>query len=379
MYLTDYTNPEKLAEHIREGFVEVRHHPSLPLVLYVHSRRCTLENVWDEVTTKTRGLIVNTKTLEIVARPFPKFFNINTTWKPETMVGNLPLSLPWVQEKLDGSLGTLYICDGETGIATKGSFSSEQALWATEFYNRCYKNAKWPEGYTPVFEIICESVQHHVVHYNGIERLVLIALINNTTGEELRHTMISHFAKTNGIEYADYYYSLTVADILAQDRPNTEGYVLSWRRPGQSPLKVKVKHPGFLSLQKVVHAATPKAILEHLKDGNTDLLDTWIGQTNDVLGKWVQEWVAKFNGVYGEILLWSRFAVTGEELLYRDDRKKIAESILIDASSNAFVVPSVCFSMLDGKDHSKAVWKAVERHFEKELGKPFVLEMEEDE
>jgi RNA ligase len=372
MKLYSLVNTETLEQYVLEGLVDVRHHPSLPLRLYVHSRRCTLESIWDDTTENCRGLIVDAQD-NVVSRPFRKFFNVNTTWRPETMVNNLPPELPTISEKLDGSLGILYSCNGETGIATKGSFMSEQAIWATNFYRKYHKTAVWPEGYTPVFEIICESVQHHVVHYNGYERLVLLALIRTDTGEELNQRSLRLWSSCNGIPYAEEY-NKSVANTLFEDRYNTEGYVLSWRRPGQSPLKVKVKHPSFIALQKVVHAATPRAILDHLKAGNTDLLDTWIGQTDVYLGKWVQEWVAKFNGVYGDIALASRFAVG--VVSCKETRKEQAALIHGQAGLLKWVRPSVAFSMLDKKDHAKAIWKAVEQHFEKELGKPFALEIE---
>ena len=192
-----------------------------PLDLYVHTRAATLENFWDETTTKCRGLIVHRETGEIVARPFEKFFNVDTSWRPETCVSNLPLTKPVISEKLDGSMGTLYkwrvpspsVYDpsGESedteqlAIATKGSFHSDQAKWATEWYHNHLQGAEWPEGYTVMFEIIAESVQHHVVHYNGIEELVLIALIKNETGEELNPESLKLWGRRNGVRVTDLY------------------------------------------------------------------------------------------------------------------------------------------------------------------------------
>lgn len=377
MHIDRYIDPVKLGEYLHEGLVEVRHHPSLPLDLYVHSRRCTLEQVWDEVTCRTRGLIVSRNTGVVIARPFEKFFNCNTTWRPETLVSALPLTKPTISEKLDGSLGVLYTWAGQSAIATKGSFTSDQAVWATQWYadkigahwQYTDGNDKWPLGWTPVFEIIAESVQHHVVHYNGREEMVLIALINNETGEECDAASLEGWAARNGLRSATSY-NKSLGDVLNEDRKNAEGYVLSWARAGQPPLKVKVKHPSFLELQKVVHAATPRSILEALTAGNVDLLNAWIGQTNDQLGQWVQGWVAKFNGKYGTVLLRCKL-LTNAALSTCDSRKEFADYVNADTHENAH--PSVCFAMLDDKDHKRIIWKLVEKAFESELGKPFAL------
>jgi RNA ligase len=377
MTLTEYIDPFKLQEALSEGLVEKRRCPFAPLDLYVHTKKAVLETFWDETTTKCRGLIVHRITGEIVARPFEKFFNVDTSWRPETCISNLPMSKPFVAEKLDGSLGTVYHYDAPDGtrkwaVATKGSFMSEQAKWATQWYNDRFQNAVWPEGYTPVVEIIVESVQHHVVHYGGREELVLLALINNETGEEIAPTTLRSLGASNGMRVTDYYDRKTLGDVLNEDRRNAEGYVLTWPRRGQPPLKIKVKHPSFLQLQKIVHAATPKAILEALTMGNTELLHEWVGQTNDQLGAWVQGWIAKFNGRYANILLKCKMTTT-IALRRSESRKEFAQYVHAQEHEMENVHASVCFAMLDNKDHKPLIWKFVEKAFDSELGKAFAL------
>lgn len=379
MLLKDYLDEDKLAEYVHDGLVEVRYHKSLPLRLYVHTRKAVLENFWDEITTKCRGLIVDVSG-EVIARPFEKFFNVDTDWRPETLISNLPLTRPTIAEKLDGSLGILYTWGGKSYIATKGSFFSEQAIWASEWYDShigsndedFHGERKWPSNCTPIFEIIAESVQHHVVHYGGREELVLIAIINNDTGEEMPQTLLRAWAARNGLRYAESYDEKSLGDVLNEDRKNAEGYVVSWPRAGQPPLKIKVKHPSFLDLQKIVHAATPKAILEALVSKNVNILNTWIGQTNDQLGQWVQGWVVKFNGKYANILLKCKL-VTNAGINKCKDRKEFAEFIKTEGAKFDNVYPSVCFAMLDDKDHTRIIWKFVEKFFDAELSKSFAV------
>jgi RNA ligase len=97
--------------------------------------------MWNDVTMKCRGLIYNHNSNLVVSRPPVKFWNINDPKYSETSEAYLSTKYrkrpPFVVEKLDGSMGILWshsIDGGWTrvyGIATRGSFESEQAQWAT--------------------------------------------------------------------------------------------------------------------------------------------------------------------------------------------------------------------------------------------------------
>jgi len=103
------------------------------LALFNYSEKCTYGRVWDDITLQCRGLIVNRHTGEVVERPFPKFFNLGE----QLNYGQLPQDLTYqVFEKVDGSLGILYRHEFSYRIATRGSFTSEQALWATDFIQK---------------------------------------------------------------------------------------------------------------------------------------------------------------------------------------------------------------------------------------------------
>ena len=77
MQLFDYVDREKLMQQIADGMVKEQVHPSLPLRIlnYTPKAQFTPE-AWNEVTDKCRGLIFDSQTGEIVARPFSKFWNL---------------------------------------------------------------------------------------------------------------------------------------------------------------------------------------------------------------------------------------------------------------------------------------------------------------
>lgn len=380
MKLKDYLDIDKLWHYVEEGIVERKQHATLPLEILCYSRRATYENIWDDITTKTRGLIVDHDG-NIVARSFEKFFNYETEDRPETWPHFFPVTEPIWLDKLDGSLGILYTVPGGvsdpastvSGIATKGSFQSEQAIWATLWYHKNVINPIWPEGFTPIFEIIAQSIQTHVVLYDIPDQLILLALINNETGEEADYNTAYHYAKLNGLAIAEIYHfpDGVLEAAYNYDRPNKEGYVASWPRPGQPPLKVKFKHPTFLKLQKIVHAATPKKILEALVNKDYDTLQAWEDGLSFELAEYVRGWRDKFTGAYGYHLVRAKnvfqpLAVSAE------NRKEFAEWLLKQDTRYSALV----FAMLDGQapemlgnmeNVARAAWKLVTEDFKDDL------------
>ena len=113
----------------REKYISERKHDTLDLIIWNYKNSCQFDNAWDEYTTMARGLITDLEG-NIVARPFKKFFNINTF--EGTKIEELPAEIPEITEKLDGSLGILYPDNENYAISTRGNFNSEQAEFATK-------------------------------------------------------------------------------------------------------------------------------------------------------------------------------------------------------------------------------------------------------
>ncbi len=379
MQIEQYLDVAELTKHINEGWVDQRRHKVLPLSILCYSRNTVYEDRWNDITEKCRGLIVADDGL-IVSRPFPKFFNLETVSRPETYFDNLPKEAPEGYEKEDGSLGTYWKYGNIEGIASKGSFHSDHAEWATLWYTRNVKNPQWPEGYTPVFEMICQKVQRHVVYYEIEDQLILLALINNETGEELPYNDLYHYGFLNGLKVVDIFHKGSAANYASEDRENKEGYVLSWRKLGQSPLKVKVKHETFLKLQKIVHSATPKAILDAYMNHEYDLVRSWEESASPELGAFVKEWSGKFTGMYGRLLLEAKKVVDTAEMRF-DNRKDVANYFLNDENKEYY---GLLFAMFDSRDpnkntdYTRHAWKLVEKQYEEELNRPVMGDPDDD-
>jgi RNA ligase len=89
---------EQLISKVNDKLISIQKHPEANLFIYNYSPKVQYEKLWDEITMMARGLILDTE-MNIVARPFGKFFNLEE--HTESEIPNLPFD---VYEKMDGSL-----------------------------------------------------------------------------------------------------------------------------------------------------------------------------------------------------------------------------------------------------------------------------------
>ena len=138
---------EILNKYYEEGLVYKQVHPTLPLTIWNYSEKVQYENLWNEITLQTRGLVTDDKG-NVVARPYRKFFNMEE--RKHTPTPDFE-----VYDKLDGSLGILFNYEGEWVFATRGSFNSDQSVKGLELLQK-YDYYKLHKDYTYLFEIMME-------------------------------------------------------------------------------------------------------------------------------------------------------------------------------------------------------------------------------
>ena len=202
------------------GFVVRRAHPTLPLCILNYTERATYTpDSWNAVTRNCRGLIYDTNTHEIVARPFPKFFNMGERYAPQCD----PTSRVVVTDKLDGSLGVLYRTPDGLAVSTRGSFDSEQTKHATELVRTRYAEFVPPHGHTLLFEIVYPD-NRIVVDYGDMDDLILLGAIHIETG-------CSYFPHDDllvawpGPRTTVFDHETLAHALAAPPRPNAEGLV----------------------------------------------------------------------------------------------------------------------------------------------------------
>lgn len=392
--LSDLLDLNKLQKHIDDGFVKATKHPTLPLGIYNYTQAAafaqlqglqevqpgvmvlTNRTIWgDGVIDYCRGLIVNTETGEIVSRPFKKFHNLNTSHIPETNIDVITTHFinesPIVTEKMDGSLGILWRFENEWGIATRGSFVSDQAKWATNWYKsqidqgklRLFETSEW----TPLFEIL--YAENRIVVEYPFEGLVLLGMVNKHDGREQPPENLKLLGEMRGFTdklIVPIYGKKPVnkfEDGLPTDEKNREGYVLSWPVEGKDPLKVKIKFDEYVTLHKIVTGLSPKAIWEILSQGGQDT--AFMEKTPENFKKWANSWVDKLARQYNEIYFDAAQIFNGrvvtDGLTSREQRKLTAKYFTEQTMSDP-ELRSILFLMYDGAEADQlndAIWKMI--------------------
>lgn len=237
------------------------------LLLFNYTALCPYERRWNAVERVSRGLIIDLSG-NIIARPFPKFFNIGEM--EETKFKNLPETAFEVSDKMDGSLGILYWYGDEPRIATRGSFTSEQAVWATAFLQEeCYDLRDLRRGFTYLFEIIYPE-NRIVVNYGDHKGLCLIGIKAIHTGEDLSSDVfLREVAHKHGFDYLRFKHEVkSLRDLYEYAKQcsdqNCEGWVVKFA----NNLRVKFKTDEYMRLHRIVTKMTPQLILEAMIDGS---------------------------------------------------------------------------------------------------------------
>lgn len=370
MKLYDLLDTDLLVKHAHNHLVGAQRHPTLPLRIYNYTQHAQFEGDWrDGTLAYCRGLIVDDDD-NIISRPFPKFHNLNTLSVPDTLEINLPKTTPTILEKLDGSLGILWQFDDQYGVATRGSFTSPQAVWATKWLTDRVQGrvggaeyAFLPRGddYTWLFEIIYN--ENRIVVQYPYEGLVLIGMIDRATGQERPHHIVKHIGERDGFRVAQRIEGRNIHDCMQDNIPNEEGYVVTYNLPLCPPLKVKIKMADYVRLHKIVTGMNARSVWELLSEGKS--LDEFVTAPEN-FKRWLSSWANKLTQEHDDILQRSINAydkrpyrwVTNlptEELQDREYRAKFAKFV----SEQPVELRSVLFAMLDKKDPSVLIWKSI--------------------
>ncbi len=365
---------DEFGVYLDAGYVTEALHKEFPLAIYTYGRKTVHENKWDNVTSKCRGIIVNTETDEIVARPFEKFHNYGSSLEESTWSGLLPESEPTVIEKMDGFMCTMYWWAGKHYIASKGSFHSVHAKWATAELNKHLEKINWEgkqlfPGWTAVFEGLCRDLRI-VVDYGQRQGLVLLAIINNETGEEVPpHTMACWGILTNISTPRIFPISLAAAvNQTRVDAGTEEGYVLTWYRTDCPPYRLKLKFTEYLRLHRLVTGVSPKRIWEALSQAHLKAdLDEYINNSTPWFNKFVTKWITALRREYDRLMgeAHTRYQVADLEIRNRHNQVFVNPTALRKEYAEKFTKPEnkefsgILFAMLDAKDVDKIIWKQV--------------------
>lgn len=332
---------EKLSEEVKNGYVTVHENPDKKIFNYTYSRLTEQENHWNEITLRTRGLILDSNGRIIFNCP-RKFFNFQQNNFANDTYKRLKDDFK-IYEKLDGS-AIWVVNDSEYGfiVSSKSSFTSEHASWAKEIIEQKFKEKDliFKEGICYCFELI--HPENRIVVDYGEEKTLKLWGLKTQSGEtiELEDDIVDtsyfetpKFLGTNKDKTA-------IDDYI--NHKNVEGVVLK----GIGDDRIKIKSQTYLELHRIKTECTPNRILELLMSGKRvsdyDFPDEFLKEVQS----YEDIYLKKYQQIYNQI-------ESAEKILHNLSDKEIGL-----AEIDGFLKSGI-FNLRRNKDVSKLIWRKV--------------------
>lgn len=338
-----------LDDYSKKGLLFKQSHRTLPLSIWNYSPNVQYGGLWDDVTLACRGLVTD-EVGNVIAKPFNKFFNMDEG-------KHTPTEDFEVFEKMDGSLGIMFKYNGEMICATRGSFTSEQSKWMTNYAVEHHYQDIIVEGYTYLFEIIYPE-NRIVVDYEGQHGLVLLSIIKTDTGEEVPYDeLFDGFVvvkKYDGIR--DY------SELKDKIEHNAEGFVVRFSNGD----RMKVKGEEYLRLHKIMTNVSTTGVWEFLSNGGD--INEFLKDVPDEFYKKVKEYSDTLKyGHYqvsehcGKSHDYFRYGKYGDREV-EPTKKEFAQHVMEYGHPP---YRAVMFAMWDEKPYDKLIWNILKPEFKK--------------
>lgn len=346
MHLHDLLDPNDLDRGIADGLITVRESGDGQRILNYSDAAMFTDGAWDNPAVRQcRGLIIDNHD-EVVARPWAKFFNHG-----QTEAGDLDLTAPVeVTDKLDGSLGIIHQApDGSHRVATRGSFTSDQAIHATTVLGERHPNLT-TRCLTPLVEIIYPA-NRIVCDYGDMDDLVLLGAVEIHTGAYVGPDLAATMHGWTGPVARTFPYDTLTSALAAEPRPGAEGLCVRFLEESRI---VKIKQEDYVALHKIVTGLSERSVWQHMLDGRplTDLLTSlpdelhdWTHDTWEVLSVTADNLMVEVTDVHADI-------VRGLDRGF--DRRDYAEQ----AKQHGALTPWL-FQVLDDRDPRPSILKTL--------------------
>lgn len=268
------------------------------------------DKVWDEQTTKARGLYLDTMKGKVVARAYDKFFNVNE--RPENKFDMLQFKLQFpvtAYVKENGFLGIVSYDEynDDLFIASKSTIDSQFAQWFRDMLYAKISPEKIMElkeyikkhDVSFVFECVDMKNDPHIIDYAESE-LFLLDIVNNQMEfvkyeyEEIcdiaNHFGITHKEKAFEIatwqEFFDWYYDILEEDYEYNGR-KIEGFVIEDSVGFMT--KLKLTYYNFWKfMRSISHEAIRKGYISKTSALTTPTANeyyAWVRKLHDVEDK----------------------------------------------------------------------------------------------
>ena len=250
-------NPSSFVDDLRKNKL-IHERATGDISSFNFSRQAFYNKAWTDMTVKARGLFVNTRTNEIVARSYNKFFNLGE--REDARADNIKFDYPVVVcEKYNGFLG-LVGYDTATDSLLYLSKSSVEGIYPELFKGQLFatlsaeqleqiKKELKDQNISLVFECIDQVNDPHIIEYpqSGV---VLLDIVRRTLDyEKLPYWDVVQFAQKYHLPFKMRHSVIaTQADFVRfaefcdeYQTPDIEGFVLE----DSSGFMVKIKLPYY--------------------------------------------------------------------------------------------------------------------------------------
>ena len=337
-------NLETLNKYKEDGLLRCQTHPTLPLTIWNYTEKVQYESLWDEVTISCRGLVTD-ESGKIVARPFKKFFNMEED-------KHTPTSEFDVYEKMDGSLIIVFWYDGGWVVASRGSFTSEQAVAASKiFFDKLDHN--FSIGITYLFEFTA-NWNRIVVDYGDVDNLTLLGAIRTDDETEATYEQLEMIARGANCDVVKRYDGIkdysTLKGII---KDNQEGFVVRFSNGD----RMKVKGEEYLRLHKIMTEVSTTGIWEALKNG--DDISALLKDVPDEFYTKIEEYVNELKIQY--MMIEDQYIQIYALITMFNDNGRAEFA----SRAKKFKYPQLLFKMLDGSDYSETIWRILKPEWRK--------------
>lgn len=242
------------------------------------------DKVWDDQTTKARGLYINVPQQKVVARAYDKFFNVNE--RPETKLDMLQYKLQFpavAYVKENGFLGIVSYNNEDESlfVTTKSSPDGDFAGWLRENLEAqvSAETLEAMKGYARehnvsfVFECVDMKNDPHIIEYPENKLFLLDIVYNEMQYKKYPFEKLCCVAQQLGLEHKekayilenwqeffDWYYEVTSEDYKYNGR-NIEGFVVE----GADGYMVKLKlayYNFWKFMRSISHEAIRKGYID---------------------------------------------------------------------------------------------------------------------
>ncbi len=203
--------------------------------------------VWNNMTTKARGLFIDTNNYLVVARSYDKFFNMDEREevKYDKLLDKIAYPVSFYM-KYNGFLGILSVYNDELIFGTKSLLSGEYSDYFKNIFYKIYTNKQIDSikkrlidnNSSLVFEVIDSINDKHIIEYKEDNLVLLDEIVNSIDYKKIEYSELEKFAKKNKVDIKKLVYTsntkeefVDIIDKISDEdykynRKYVEGFVL---------------------------------------------------------------------------------------------------------------------------------------------------------